>query len=73
MEPEATAFLRRVGKSIMLGFVWLAVNSTAAIKGDNAFITDHIRLANVLFYIWFIISVVLLVIISKKIWTNVEK
>ena len=73
MEPEATAFLRRVGKSLIIGFIWLAINATAAIKGDNAFIVDHIRLGNILFYIWFVISIVLLVIISKKIWVNVEK
>lgn len=70
MEPEMAAFLRRVGKSLTIGFIWLAVNATAAIKGDNAFIGDHIRLGNVLFYIWFVISVVILVVLYKKMWTG---
>lgn len=70
MEPEASAFLRRVGNSLAIGFVWLAVNATAAIKGDNAFIGDHITIGNVLFYVWFIISIYILRIIYKKMWVN---
>jgi len=68
MEPEAVAFLRKVGKSIMVGFLWLAINAIAAIKGDNAFIGDEVKLSNVLFYIWFVISVVLLVYIFRRMW-----
>lgn len=70
MEPEASAFLRRVGNSLAIGFVWLAINATAAIKGDNAFIGDHITIGNILFYVWFIISIYILVIIYKKMWVN---
>ena len=70
MEPEAAAFLKRVANSLAIGFVWLAVNATAAIKGDNAFIGDHITIGNILFYIWFIISIVILVVLYKKIWAD---
>ncbi len=70
MEPEMAAFLRRVGKSLTIGFLWLAINATAAIKGDNAFVGDHITLANVLFYIWFVISIIILVFLYKKLWTG---
>lgn len=70
MEPEAAAFLRRVANTLAIGFIWLAVNATAAIKGDNAFIGNHITLGNILFYIWFIISIFILVIIYKKMWVN---
>ena len=70
MEPEAAAFLRRVANSLTIGFIWLAVNATAAIKGDNAFIGDHITVRNILFYLWFIISIVILVKLYKKIWVD---
>ena len=70
MEPEAAAFLKRVANSLAIGFVWLAVNATAAIKGDNAFIGDHITIGNILFYVWFVISIVILVILYKKIWAD---
>jgi hypothetical protein len=70
MEPEAAAFLRRVAKSIFIGFTWLAVNAIAAIKGDHAFIDDHITVGNIMFYIWFIISLGILIIFYKKIWAQ---
>jgi hypothetical protein len=68
MEPEAAAFLRRVANSLAIAFLWLAVNATAAVKGDNAFIGEHIRVGNIVFYLWFLISIIILVIVYKKIW-----
>ena len=68
MEPETLAFLKRVGYSIFIALAWLAINATAAIKGDNAFVGEHITLGNVLFYIWFIISLIILLSIYKKMW-----
>ena len=70
MEPEAAAFLKRIAKSIFIGFLWLAITSTIAIKGDNAFIEGPFRLGNVLFYAWFVISLVGLVLIYKRLWAN---
>ena len=68
MDPEAAAFLRRIVKTLTIGFVWLALTCTFAIKGDNAFINGSLRLGNVLFYLWFIASVVALIFIYKKLW-----
>ncbi len=68
MEPEAAAFLKRVASSLVIAFIWLAVNATAAIKGDNAFIGDHITIGNILFYIWFVSSIIILILLYKKIW-----
>lgn len=70
MEPEARAFLKKVANSLSIGFLWLAITVTAAIKGDNAFIEGKLRLGNVLFYIWFLISLLLLIWFYKKIWGN---
>ncbi len=68
MEPEMVAFLKRIGLTMFIALLWLAINATAAILGDNAFIGDHITIANVLFYLWFIVSLVLLLWIYKKMW-----
>jgi hypothetical protein len=68
MDPEMAAFFKRIGYTILIALIWLAINATAAIKGDNAFIGDHITLANVIFYAWFIVSVILLIVIYKKMW-----
>lgn len=62
------AFFKRIGFTILIALIWLAINATAAIKGDNAFIGDHITLGNVLFYAWFIVSVIILIVIYKKMW-----
>lgn len=64
------AFLRRVAKSIFIGFVWLAINAIFAIKGDNAFVGERITIGNVIFYSWFVMSIVVLVILFKKMWTG---
>lgn len=68
MEPETLVFLKRVGLSLFIALIWLAVNATAAIKGDNAFIGDPITAGNVLFYIWFVISIIILIRIYRKMW-----
>ena len=68
MEPEAAAFLRLIVRTLTLGFVWLALTCTFAIKGDNAFITGTVRPGNVLFYLWFVVSVAALVFAYKKMW-----
>ena len=64
------AFLKRVANSVFIAFAWLGITAVAAIKGDNAFIGDQITIGNILFYIWFVISIVILVILYKKIWRD---
>jgi ABC-type thiamin/hydroxymethylpyrimidine transport system permease subunit len=68
MEPEVAEFLKRVSYSIGIAFVWLGITCIAGIKGDNAFVGDHISIGNILFYIWFIASLVGLFFIYKKLW-----
>lgn len=68
MEPEAVLFLKRVAKSVFIGFVWLAITSVIAIKGDNAFFHKNISLGNVVFYTWFVVSVFFLIRIFRSMW-----
>jgi hypothetical protein len=68
VEPEMVAFLKRISLTLFIAVIWLAINATAAIKGDNAFIGDHITLGNILFYTWFVISLVILLMIYKRMW-----
>ena len=68
MEPEMVAFLKRIVKSLTIAFCWLAITATAAIKGDNAFIGESVTPGNVLFYLWLVISIIILVVIFKKMW-----
>lgn len=68
MEPEMVAFLKRIGLTLFIALLWLAIIATAAIKGDNAFIGEHITIGNVLFYVWFVISLIILLWIYKRMW-----
>ncbi|HEX8331506.1 MAG TPA: hypothetical protein VF622_02720 [Segetibacter sp.] len=70
MEPEMVEFLKKISKSILIAVVWLGITSIAAIKGDNAFVEGDIRLGNVIFYIWFVISIVIAIKLFKKVWIN---
>lgn len=68
MEPEAALFLKRVAKSVFIGFVWLAITSILAIKGNNAFVENKISVGNVIFYTWFVASIFILIRIFRKMW-----
>jgi len=70
MEPEMVAFLKRIVNSIFIALAWLGITSIIAIKNDNAFVGDHITIANILCYTWFIVSIVMLVWIYKKMWAK---
>ncbi len=72
MEPEATEFLKKVSYSIGVVFVWLAILCIAAIKGDNAFIGEHVSTANVIFYVWAVGSSIGMVIVLRRLWRSKE-
>ena len=56
MEPGVREYLIRILNTLSLALVWMAIDSTAGIMYNLAFIKDHITLGNVLFYIWFVAS-----------------
>jgi hypothetical protein len=56
MEPIVKRYLIRILNTLSVGLFWLAINSTAGIMYDLAFVHDHIMLKNILFYIWFLLS-----------------
>ncbi|SJZ80784.1 hypothetical protein SAMN04488132_104333 [Sediminibacterium ginsengisoli] len=56
MEPGVKEYMIRILNTLSVGLLWMAINSTAGIMYDLAFIHDHVRTVNILFYIWFVIS-----------------
>jgi len=70
VEPEILAFLKRIALSISLGVLWMLINSTVGIMYGYAFVEDKVRLGNILFYIWFILSLVALVWYLRKRWSK---
>lgn len=56
MEPGVREYLIRILNTLSLALVWMAIDSTAGIMYGLAFVNGHITLGNVLFYIWFVLS-----------------
>ena len=73
METEMIEFLKKISKSILIVVVWLGITCIAAITGDNAFIEGDIRIGNVLFYVWLVISIIIAVRLLKKLWSDKEQ
>lgn len=56
MEPGVKEYLLRIVNTLALGLLWMAVNSTAGIMYDLAFVHEHVALGNILFFIGFALS-----------------
>ena len=56
MEPGVKQYLVRILNTLALGLLWMAVNSTLGIMYDLAFVHEHVTTGNILFFIWFAIS-----------------
>ena len=68
MEPEVREFLMRVSLSLGIGILWLSINSTAGIMFDLAFIHGHITVGNIVFYVWFVASIVFMIKLYIRLW-----
>ena len=58
MEPGVKEYLVRILNTLALGLLWMAINSTLGIMYDLAFVHEHVTTGNILFFIWFGISLV---------------
>ena len=56
MEPGVRQYLIRILNTLSIGVLWMAINSTLGIMYDFAFVHEKISTGNILFYIWFILS-----------------
>ena len=68
MEPEVSAFLARIAKSISLVLIWMLINTLFGIKKGYFFVDEKLGVGNIVFYVWFIGSLVLLMWYIMKIW-----
>ena len=68
MEPGIKEFFKRLTTSISLFILWMAVNMTVGIKYGFAFFEDHIQTANIIFYVWLIVSFSALILFYIQLW-----
>jgi hypothetical protein len=68
LEPEVRAYLIRILNTLSVGLLWMISNSTAGIMYGYAFWEKKMKLGNIIFYIWFIISLALLLWYMIRLW-----
>lgn len=70
MEPGVREYLLRIVNTLSVGILWMAINSTAGIMYDLAFVHEKITTGNILFYIWFVISLSLFLWWIIRLWSK---
>jgi ABC-type uncharacterized transport system permease subunit len=68
MEPDVKAFLLLIVQTISMGMLWLLINMTAGIYFNFAFFEGSASIWNILYYIFFLVSLVLLIKYLRKKW-----
>ncbi|RYY16025.1 MAG: hypothetical protein EOO04_27630 [Chitinophagaceae bacterium] len=73
MEEDAKQFLLRVARSITVSLLWLFINMTLGIYIGLLLFEDYPSTANIVFYIWFILSLAFLIRFLIRTWWPREK
>ena len=73
MEPEIRAFLVMVMQSVSLTLLWMLVNMTLGIYYNLAFPEGPLSIWNVLFYVFFLVTMVLLLVYLRKRWKGFKE
>lgn len=68
MEEDAKQFLLRVVRSLTAALLWLFINMTLGIYIGLLLFDQAPSTANIIFYIWFILSIGLLIRYLMKVW-----
>jgi hypothetical protein len=68
VEPETRDFLKKIVLSLFLGLSWLMINMTLGIYIGLLFFEEKPRTANIIFYIFLIITFTFLLRILIRTW-----
>ena len=68
MEPEVKAFLLMIVQTLSMSMLWLLVNMTAGIYFNLGFFEGSPSIWNILYYVFFLASFVLLIMYFRKKW-----
>lgn len=70
MEPKVIQYLKRIIKTIGMGLLWMIVNAKIGIANNYAFYEIKPSIANIVFYVWLVISLGALLFYFYKIWKD---
>jgi hypothetical protein len=68
MEPEAKKYLLKVLNSLSFGLLWLTLNVLGGLYWGYAIIEGKLSLSNLLFFAWFLLSLIALLYCYYRIW-----
>jgi membrane protein DedA with SNARE-associated domain len=70
MEPEVRRFLQKVVWTLTGALLWLTVNMYIGVYKELAFPVSKITVWNILFYVFALVTLVLLIIYYFRLWKN---
>ena len=68
MDPEVAKYFKKIVRSLIAGLMWLFSNITLGIYFQLAYSDRYAEIVHILFYIWLILSLVLLLWYFYKVW-----
>lgn len=68
MEQDTKEFLLRIVQTISMAMLWLLLNMTIGIYFDLAFFVNKPTIGNYIFYVWFLLTLALLLFYFRKKW-----
>jgi hypothetical protein len=68
MEPDIREFFKRLSLCIGLLVVWMMINMTIGVKLGYAFFDKSVQTGNIIFYIWVLLSFIVMVKLFFRIW-----
>jgi hypothetical protein len=68
MEPEAKRYLIKVLNSLCFGLLWLTLNVLGGLYWGYAIIDGRLSLYNILFFTWFVFSLIALLYYYYRLW-----
>lgn len=68
MEPKVIIYLKRIVKTITIVLIWMIVNTRLGIVNNYAFFEKKLTTTNIIFYIWFVLSLAIIIYLMYKIW-----
>ncbi|MER3498255.1 MAG: hypothetical protein C4308_06240 [Chitinophagaceae bacterium] len=69
-EPEVKKYLRKILYSIFYGLLWMSLNVLTGLFWEFAIINGRISTANILFYLFFLLSLAALLYYYYRVWNE---
>ena len=70
MDPEVARYFRKILRSLFAFLTWIFINITAGIYFKMAYSENYSSFIHILFFVWLVVSLVLLLWYLYKTWSK---